>query len=214
MIDVFIYSMKLINWEKLNKSNVIRVEHRVIGFVDFCPMRCYKKFAIVGFVFGFASVFLGSCALSTSSWIKISQNQTSDHISYGLFHFCRKNQTSSVRFFCRNDSFQLGQNFETIGFIVSVISIFFGLFSLVFLQQRTICLISPAIIFIGVFFLFLGQIFFVKDVFEDAFSSFEVRIDFGFSFALMFVTFSLNIISLGYFSFIAGYFYRNSVRVN
>ncbi|CAF0809311.1 unnamed protein product [Rotaria sp. Silwood1] len=182
----------------------------LIGFLlehlAMITMHYYHKFAIIGFIVGLCAIILGIIALTTSTWISINHDQSLHPIIYDLFRQCNKNETNK----CTNiDNFRIPQYFEIIGYIILVIGLFVGVLCTALVNQRSIHFIPPIILIIGIIMIFLGFIFYIKDVVESNNTLIITKLHFGSSMILMISTCIIGCFLAAYFSFTAGYIHRH-----
>lgn len=164
-------------------------------------MYYYQKFAIVGFILSFWPIVLGIIALTTSSWITIDFDQsTNQTYSYDLFGRCQTNQTTTTT------SFSTPRCLQIIGYIFLIIGLAIGILCTTFINKHRIHFLAPIIIIIGNVIIIIGLFVQFIRIIEDLS---KIRIHFGYSLISMYLTNIFAFLSAIYFSYTAGYMHRH-----
>jgi hypothetical protein len=169
-------------------------------------MHYYQKFAIIGFIISLVAIALGIVGLTTSNWISINHDESSPAIIYDLFRPHNKNNTSEN---ADRNPFRTSQYVEIIGYIILVVGLFLGVLFAALFDRRSIHFIPPIIILIGTTTIFIGLIFYMKNLVESNYHSPIKTLNMGYSMILMISTSIIGCILIAYFSFIAGYIHRH-----
>ena len=169
-------------------------------------MHYYQKFAVIGLILGIVPVILGIVGLTTSSWIRITYNESlSTSVTCGLFHRHR-NGTNK----CDTDqSFRISQYLEITGYVVLAMGIILSVIFTGFVDKRSIHFLTPIVIILGVFSMTIGFIFYIESIFEMNRDSPVLKMNFGYSSILMLSTSATGCLLAVYFSFTAGYIQRH-----
>jgi hypothetical protein len=169
-------------------------------------MHYYQKFAIIGFIIGLFPIILGIIALTTSTWISINHDQSSNRTNDDLFQQCKTNETIECTVI---NAFQTFQYFEMIGYIILIVGLLAGVLCTALISKRSIHFIAPIILIIGTATILLGFIFYIKSVVESISALSNTTLNLGYSMILMIFTCTIGCILIGYFSFSAGYIHRH-----
>ncbi|CAF5087413.1 unnamed protein product [Rotaria magnacalcarata] len=152
------------------------------------------------------SVIFGIIALTTSTWICVLDEKSSQPIVYDLFAQFSQNDTNK---YAKTNTFQIPQYFEIIGYIILEVGLVVGVLCTALINKRNVHFIPPAILMIGTVMIFLGLIFYIQYVVDrnDALSIKKLHL--GYSMILMIATCIIGCFMTAYFSFTAGHIHRH-----
>ncbi|CAF4413732.1 unnamed protein product [Rotaria socialis] len=169
-------------------------------------MRYYHKFAIIGLIVGIFPIIFGIIALTTSTWIRVFDEKSSQTIVCDLF--AQFNQSSTNKD-ATTDTFQIPQYFEIIGCIILQVGLVVGVLCTALINKRSVHFIPPVILMIGTVMIFLGLIFYIQYVVDRNGALSIKKLHLGYSMILMIATCVIGCFMTAYFSFTAGYIHRH-----
>lgn len=168
-------------------------------------MHYYQKFAVIGVIVGVIPIISGIIGLTTSSWISITNDESSTTVTYDLFHRYQNgtNECETV------ESFRISQYLEITGHVVLAMGIILSVIFTGFVDKHSIHFLTPIVIILGVFSMIIGFIFYIESILEMSSDSPILKLNFGYSLILMLLTSAAGCLLAVYFSFTAGYIQRH-----
>ncbi len=169
-------------------------------------MQSFYILSLGGVIFGIATIVLGIVALSTPTWIVLTDPQTIES-TYSLFERCNKplNALTLPLEGCTSlSNFQTAQGLIIAGVIIIGLSMIASILLGILVNKSLIKLVPPFLLITGSTLILIGAVFYVEDVLGN-FTTGSIKLDLGYSFILILVTCIIGYTAAAYFVLTASF---------
>jgi uncharacterized protein YjeT (DUF2065 family) len=174
-----------------------------------------KCLVLTGIAIGLVPIIIGIVGLATPTWININPVSGGLTVVYSLFRRCTTTNLAGTSISDCIDvtTFETSQGLQIAGVFIIAVGVIIAIILKLFSSTSNIYLISPLLPMIGSILILIGFLLYTKYVIEDFVQS-ALEVNTGYSMILMVITCICGFVATAYFSFNAGYIYRNNLQIS